>query len=96
MARRFRDLVFAYAADQGGIDRCSEVKISLLRRLAAASVLAESLEARVVAGEVIDVSEFCNLASTSVRLAQRVGLNRIPKTVMPMLADYLDAKEAAS
>src|SRR5260221_3048707 len=84
-ARRCRDLTGAFAADAGGLDRCSEVKIGLLRRLAAASVLAEQIEARAVNGEPVNVGEFCNLASTTVRLAQRVGLNRVAKNITPSL-----------
>jgi hypothetical protein len=34
-ARRFRDLVNSYIADMGGLDRCSEIRLGLLRRLAA-------------------------------------------------------------
>ena len=93
-ARRFRDLVRAYIADAGGIDRCSEVKLGLLRRLAAASVLAEAMEARAVSGAAIDVNEFCTLASTTVRLAQRVGINRTPKNVTPSLDQYLQTINA--
>src|SRR5262249_10841756 len=37
-ARRFRDLVNAFVADMGGLDRCSEIKLGLLRRLAATTV----------------------------------------------------------
>jgi hypothetical protein len=88
-ARRFRDLVNAFIADQGGEENCSEVKLGLVRRLAAASVLVEMLEVRVVAGEPIDVSEFCNLASTTVRLAQRIGINRVAKNITPTLSDLL-------
>ena len=32
-ARRFRDLVNAYVADMGGIDRCSEIKVGLAAAL---------------------------------------------------------------
>jgi hypothetical protein len=88
-ARRFRDLVNAFIADQGGAENCSEVKLGLVRRLAAASVLAEMLEVKAVAGELIDVSEFCNLASTTVRLSQRLGINRVPKNVTPSIKDYI-------
>jgi hypothetical protein len=93
-ARRFRDLVNAFIADQGGAENCSEVKLGLVRRLAAASVLAEMLEVKAIAGEPIDVSEFCNLVSTTVRLSQRLGINRVPKNVMPSLSEYLAAKDA--
>jgi hypothetical protein len=91
-ARRFRDLVNAYVADMGGRDNCSEVKLGLLRRLAATTVLAEAMEAKAVNGETVDVSTFCNLASTTVRLAQRVGIERVPKDVSPPSVDsYVEA-----
>ena len=47
-ARRFRDLVNAFVADMGGLDRCSEIKLGLMRRLAGTTVQAEMLEARMV------------------------------------------------
>ena len=43
-ARRFRDLVHAYISDLGGIDQISEIKLGLLRRLAALIVQCEALE----------------------------------------------------
>jgi hypothetical protein len=39
-ARRFRDLVNALIADMGGLDRCSEIRLGLLRRLASTTVQA--------------------------------------------------------
>src|SRR5262249_49027670 len=64
-ARRFRDLVAAFVADQGGLDMCFEVKLGLLRRLAACTVRAEMLEARMMNGEPVNVAELCTLASTA-------------------------------
>jgi hypothetical protein len=55
-ARRFRDLVNAFVADMGGLDRCSQIKLGLVRRLAATTVQAEMLEARRVNGEAIDIA----------------------------------------
>jgi hypothetical protein len=95
-ARRFRDLVSAYIADQGGIDRCSEIKLGLLRRLAATTVQSEIIEARMVNGEAIDISTLCTLASTSVRIAQRLGIERVPKNVTPTLNEYIDASSEAA
>ena len=94
-ARRFRDLVNAFVADMGGLDRCSEIKLGLLRRLAAATVQAELLEARMVNGEEIDIGQLCTLASTTVRIASRVGLERRTKPVLPTVKDYLEHAEAA-
>ena len=94
-ARRFRDLVNAVVADMGGLDRCSEIKLGLLRRLAAATVQAELLEARMVNGEQIDIGQLCTLASTTVRIASRVGLERRTKPVLPTVKDYLEHVEDA-
>jgi hypothetical protein len=93
-AKRFRDLVRAYVADQGGLSNCSEVKVGLARRLAAITVLTENLEVKVVKGEEVDIGEICNLASTVVRLSQRIGINRVPKNITPTLSQYLDRGES--
>jgi hypothetical protein len=93
-ARRFRDLVSCYIADLGGLDRCSEIKLGLLRRLAAATVQAELLEARMVNGEKVDVTQLCTLASTTLRIAWRLGLERVPRTVgaPTQLGEYLNLR----
>ena len=82
-ARRYRDLVNAFLLDMGGVEQCSDIKIGLLRRLAAVTVQAEVLEAKMVngEGEGIDVATLCTLASTTVRLSQRLGLERIPRNI---------------
>jgi hypothetical protein len=88
-ARRFRDLVNAFVADMGGLDRCSEIKLGLVRRLAATTVAAEQLESRMVNGESVDISQLCTLASTTVRISQRLGLERKQRDVTPSLQSYL-------
>ena len=93
-ARRFRDLVNAFVADMGGLDRCSEVRLGLVRRLAATTVQAEMLEARMVNGEAIDIATLCTLASTTVRLSQRLGLERRARNVTPSVGQYLAARTA--
>jgi hypothetical protein len=93
-ARRFRDLVNAFVADMGGLDRCSQIKLGLVRRLAATTVQAEMLEARMVNGEAIDIATLCTLASTTVRISQRLGLERRARNVTPSLGQYLAARTA--
>jgi hypothetical protein len=93
-ARRFRDLVSSYIADMGGLDCCSEIKLGLLRRLAAVTVQAELLEAKMINGEPVDVSTLCTLASTVVRISQRLGLKRVPRNVTPSLQGYLTNRTA--
>jgi hypothetical protein len=93
-ARRFRDLVNAFIADAGGTDNCSEIKIGLLRRLAAATVQSEMIEARMVNGEAVDIGTLCTLASTCMRLSARVGIERTPRDVTtPSLETYLAPTE---
>jgi hypothetical protein len=84
-ARRFRDLVNAYIADAGGIELCSEIRIGLFRRLAAATVRAEVLEARHINGEQTSISDQCALVSTVLRLSIRAGVERTPKDITPDL-----------
>ena len=90
-ARRFRDLVSAFIVDMGGADQCSDIKLSLLRRLAAVTVQSELIEAKMINGQEVDVGTLCTLASTSVRLATRLNpsLERVPRDVGPTLADVI-------
>ena len=76
-ARRFRDLVNAFVADMGGLDRCSEIKLGLPPRLAAGDgCKPSSSRPGLVNGEQIDIGQLCALASTAVRIASRIGLER--------------------
>ena len=74
----------------------SEARAQLIRRFAAAAVLAEQMEARLANGEQIEIAEHAILSSTLVRLAQRIGINRVPKDISPTLQDiqreYLDVQ----
>ena len=74
IARRYKDIMAAMVNDQGGADQCSESRVQLIRRFAAAAVLAEQLESRLANGETIDIATHAQLSSTLVRLAQRIGI----------------------
>ena len=90
IARRFKDITSAVLIDQG--ERLSESRIQLVRRFAAACVMAEQMEAQLVNDEPINIQEHSLLCSTLVRIAQRIGINRVPKNVTPHLHDYLEAR----
>ena len=90
-ARRFRDLVSGYLVDMGGADQCSDIKLGLLRRLAAVTVQSELIEARMINGEAVDIGTLCTLASSALRLSSRLGVERVPREVSS-LSDYLAAK----
>ena len=89
VVRRFRDITSAILNDQP--EHCSEARLQLVRRFAAAACLAELMEARLANGERIDIAEHALLSSTLCRLAQRIGINRRLKNVTPDLHDYLEA-----
>jgi hypothetical protein len=89
IARRYRDLVAQIVSDQGGVDRCSETRMQLIRRFASGAVLAEELEARLARGESVDISEYALLSSTLVRLANRIGIERVARVISPTLSDIL-------
>jgi hypothetical protein len=89
IARRYRDIANAIFVDQsGGADQCSEARKQLIRRFAAA-VLAEQMESRLANGEQINIQEHATLSSTLVRLAQRIGIDRVARDVTPSLDEYL-------
>jgi hypothetical protein len=92
IARRYRDLYLQIVADQGGPERVSEVREQLIRRYAAASVLAEMLEAELANGKQIDLGQHALLTSSLVRLSSRIGIDRKAKNVTPALKDYIDSK----
>lgn len=94
VARRYHDICAAIAADQGGADRMSEARLQLVRRFAAAAVLAEQMEARLARGEKIDVGQHAHLSSTLCRLAQRIGLKRVARDVTPTLHEYMATRTA--
>ena len=85
--RRFRDIANQILTDQGGT--CSESKLQLIRRFAAAAVLAEQLETDLANGKEIDVQQHSTLSSTLVRLSNKIGIGRIAKNVTPDLTDYI-------
>jgi len=92
VARRYRDIFVAAVDDQRGAGRLSEARLQLVRRFAAAAVLAERMEARLMCGEEIDITAHALLASTLVRIAQCIGVDRPAQNTTPSLRDYLAAK----
>jgi hypothetical protein len=89
LARRYRDISEAIVADQAGADQCSEARLQLIRRFAAASVLAEQMESRLANGQQISITEHALLCSTLTRIASRLGLERRSRNITPSLEQYL-------
>lgn len=92
VARRYKEILGSVIADQGGEANLSEARQQLVRRFAAAAVLAEALESKIIQGESFDIEQHAKLSATLVKLAQRIGLGRHLKTVQS-LDDYLRSKQ---
>ena len=95
IARRYKDISNQLAADQGGADQLREARLRLIRRFAACACIAEQLEAALARGEQIDIAEHAQLCSSLVRIASRIGIDRIPREVTPTLREYLKHREQA-
>jgi hypothetical protein len=94
-ARRFKDIIGQIITDQGGIDACAESRLQLVRRFAAAAVLAERLESRIANGEDIDIAQHAVLCSTLVRIGARIGINRRLRNIVPDPLEYAREFEEA-
>jgi hypothetical protein len=94
IVRRFRDIANQMAIDAGGADCLSEAKLQLIRRFSAVACLAEQIESRLARGEEIDITEHSLLCSTMTRLAQRIGVERVPKNITT-LESYLQQNHPA-
>jgi len=84
-SRRFRDLAGHHVADLGGTGALSAAKLSLCRRAAALEVQCEALEARMSAGEEVDLDRYGRAASHLRRILETLGIERKPT------APYLEA-----
>jgi hypothetical protein len=94
IARRYRDIASAITVDQAGAGECSESRLQLIRRFAASAVMAEQMEAALVRGEQIDITQHALLCSTMVRISSRIGIDRRMKNLTPTLSDYLEQQAA--
>jgi hypothetical protein len=91
-SRRYDEIVAALVNDQGGADHLSEARLQLVRRFAAYALLAEQMEAGLMRGDEINVSEYALVCNMLVRIAHSIGLDRISHRGMPTLADYLNSQ----
>ena len=89
-SRRYGEIVAALVNDQGGADHLSEARLQLVRRFAAYALLAEQMEAALMCGDKISVSEYTLVCNMQVRIADSIGLDRISQRGVPTLADYLN------
>lgn len=89
-ARRYRDLVALIADDMGGLEGMTELKLSLIRRGAALTLECERLEARLAAGEHVDLDALGRASGHLRRIATDLGLDRVKRDKTPTLSLIAD------
>lgn len=87
LARRYRDLVALIGAEMG--EDLTQTKQQLVRRAASLSVWCEAQEAKIAAGEDIDIGPYTTAANAVRRLLLDCGLERAAKDVTPTLDAYI-------
>jgi hypothetical protein len=85
VARRYRDVAIALAADLGGQDKLSEPSKILVRQAAALTVQVEGLQTKIVSGVDVDLEQLTRLSNVLGRTLQRLGLKKPrPKPSSPL------------
>ncbi len=93
-ARRYRDLVAGFAADAGGLETLTQLKLALIRRAAALTVECERLEGQLADGQQIDTDLLARLSSHLRRIAESIGLDRVQRDVTQSI-DAIAARHRA-
>jgi hypothetical protein len=88
-AQQFDAIANAIARDLGGEANLSTVAKHLVEAFAGVAIAVGDLNARLVLGQAIDVTEQAQAISTMVRVASRIGINRVARDVTPTLGDLI-------
>lgn len=90
-AQRFDAIAEGIAADLGGEASLSTVQKHLVEAFAGAALRVQDLNTHLLLGQDVDVLEHCQVVSSLVRIASRIGVRRLAKDVIePSLAEYLE------
>ena len=93
-AKLYAQAVADIAADLGGEDAISRAELELVRRAAGLSVLASMAEAKLLAGEEVDVSQLTAVGNAQRRLLATLGLERRARDVTPSALQWIDQQAA--
>ena len=90
--REFDAIASGIAADLGGTEQLSTVQKHLVEAFAGVAIQVQHLNVCLLLGENVDVLAHSNAISTMVRVASRIGVQRIPRDIItpPDVASYVD------
>jgi hypothetical protein len=88
-AKQFDRLVAAVEADLGGADQLSTVQRTLIQAFAGSTIAMNNLNMRALLGQDVDPATFGVIVSSIVRVASRLGVNRVARDVTPSVKDYV-------
>ena len=91
-ARRYKALAVEIANDRGGADNLSESQRQLVKRIAGHALLAERIEADLIAGKEIDADMYVSVSTAFSRLVSKLGLDRVAREVN--LESYIQGQGA--
>ena len=86
--RQFDAIADGIASDLGGEDSLSTVQRHLVEAFAGVAIAVHDLNARLLLGEQINILEQSQAISTMVRIASRIGTERVPRELTPNVAAY--------
>jgi hypothetical protein len=91
--KQFDAIAQGIADDLKGSGKLSTIQLHLIETFAGCAIIINAINARLLSGEPIDVTEHSQAASTLVRLASRLGLHRRMRDVND-LTDHIAKAEA--
>jgi hypothetical protein len=87
-AKQFDAIAEGIAADLGGADHLTTVQQNLVEAFAGAAIHVHDMNARLLLGQDIDILEHSQAISTMVRIAARIGTERVSRDVTSDPLDY--------
>jgi hypothetical protein len=91
--KQFDAIAEGIADDLKGSGKLSTIQLHLIEAFAGCAIIINAINAKLLSGEAIDVTEHSQAASTLVRLASRLGLHRRLRDVND-LTDHITKAEA--
>jgi hypothetical protein len=88
-ARLFDKMTGEIENDLGGRDRLSTIARTLVEAYVGAALTMHNLNVRLALGQDIDPGTYGSVVSSMVRVASRLGVQRVARDVTPSVKDYI-------